>query len=316
MKYDLPGSVHLSDVLKETKESIEARRHKNTKIVRSKWPVFDRSFGGGLEVETNLIIAARSGQGKSAFASILVSDILEENTNPNLVVLNFNWEMSNQQQGMRYFSNKIGKSVSELKSSKYRWDDPSTFKYKLDEKYLKDIDNVIEGTVEVPMYFFDVSKRVREIHTIIEKIKFINPEAYIINVFDHTRLVTKTNEKSEEEKITNLFAMGNEIKKIGCLNIFISQLNRKLEEEIQQKGYRAPTRFDIFGADSPMQFADNMILLHRPETYKVDSWEFGDDEIKTERKMWGEVVKARDASEGVMVFDVDLANNRITQKDE
>ena len=54
MKYDLPGSVHLSDVLKETKESIEARRNKNTKIVKSKWPVFDRSFGGGLEIESNL----------------------------------------------------------------------------------------------------------------------------------------------------------------------------------------------------------------------------------------------------------------------
>jgi hypothetical protein len=110
--------------------------------------------------------------------------------------------------------------------------------------------------------------------------------------------------------------MGNTIKKMGCMNIFISQLSRKLEEYISDKGYRAPNRFDIFGADSPMQYADNMILLHRPETYKVDSWMFGDDEIKTELKMWGEVGKARDASEGTMIFDCDLANNKITQIDE
>jgi len=306
MKYDLPGSVHLSDVLKETKESIEARRNKNTKIVKSKWPVFDRSFGGGLEIGTNLIIGARPKVGKSAFSSILTNDILEMNTDPNLVILNFNWEMTNEQQGMRFFSNKIGKSVSELKSSKTQ----------LAEKYLLELSNIIEKHKDLPIYFFDVSKNVREILNIIEKVKFINHEANVINIFDHTRLVTKTNEKSEEEKITSLFMMGNQIKKLGCMNIFISQLNRQLDNDIIARGYRAPFSNDLFGADSALQFADNMILLHRPEIYKVDSWEYGDDEIKTERKMWGEVVKARDASEGVMVFDVDLANNRITQKDE
>lgn len=306
MKYDLPGSVHLSDVLKGTKESIAARRNKNTKIVKSKWPVFDRSFGGGLEIGTNLIIGARPKVGKSAFSSILTNDILEMNIDPNLVILNFNWEMTNEQQGMRFFSNKIGKSVSELKSSKTQ----------LAEKYLLELSNIIEKHKDLPIYFFDVSKNVREILNIIEKVKFINPEANVINIFDHTRLVTKTNEKSEEEKITSLFMMGNQIKKLGCMNIFISQLNRQLDNDIIARGYRAPFSNDLFGADSALQFADNMILLHRPEIYKVDSWEYGDDEIKTERKMWGEVVKARDASEGVMVFDVDLANNRITQKDE
>lgn len=316
MKYDLPGSVHLSDVLKETKESIEARRNKNTKIVKSKWPVFDRSFGGGLEIGTNLIIGARPKVGKSAFSSILTNDILEMNIDPNLVILNFNWEMTNEQQGMRFFSNKIGKSVSELKSSRYKWDDPSTFKYKLDDKSLLELSSIIDKHKELPIYFFDVSKNTREILTIIDKVKFLNEEANIITIFDHTRLVTKTNEKSEEEKITSLFMMGNQIKKMGCMNIFISQLNRQLDNDIISRGYRAPFSNDLFGADSALQFADNMILLHRPEIYKVDSWEYGDDEIKTERKMWGEVVKARDASEGVMVFDVDLANNRITQKDE
>jgi replicative DNA helicase len=191
MKYELPGAKHLSEVLKETKESIEARRKKNTKILRSRWPVFDRSFGGGLEIGTNLIIGARSGQGKSAFASILVNDILECNDNPNLVILNFNWEMTNEAQGMRFLSNKLGKSVSDLKSSKFRWDDPSTLKYKLEESVLPRIDSIIAKHESYPMYFFDVSKRVREIYDIIDRVKFLNPEAHIVNVFDHTRLVTR-----------------------------------------------------------------------------------------------------------------------------
>lgn len=286
--------------------SIEKKRLKNEDILKTKWPRFNATIGGGLEFETNLVIGARPRTGKSALMIQLMNDICEVNNTENLALICYTWEMTAVQQAMRTISSKLKLSVKELKSNEQA----------LGKYYLDLLRTEMAENANYPIYYAGGCTS-KEIVTNTAWIKKMNPGVRLINFFDHSRLVRKTNEKSEEERLTGFYMACNEVKKMDCINIILTQLNKKLDDDClhSKKGYRAPVEGDVFGADAAFQFADNMILLHRPELYSCDLWDFGDRKISTENKMWGEAVKVRDGSQGVMTFDINLAHNIITQQD-
>lgn len=303
IELNIAGLTPWKKVMQQTVESVEKKKNGQSDIVKTKWRVFNLAFSGGIEFGTNLVIGGRPRTGKSVLGSTMLYDICEINDTNKFIIIYYNWEMTNVQQGMRFLSSKTDIAVGDLKSnySKLR-----------DDEFKRVVQ--ASGATNYPIYFIELSKRTKEIKELTEKILVLHPDIKIINIFDHTRLVTKTNEKSEEEKLTSLYMTCNDIKKLGCANIILTQLNRNLDKEIMQK-YRAPTDADVFGADAAMQFADNMLLLHRPDIYGVDQWltEDGQGYMQTLDMMWGEVAKAREGSEGTMLFKTNLKFNQITQ---
>ena len=268
---------------------------------------------GGIEMCTNTVIGARPGVGKTMIALTLLFNMFKLNKNVKLIALFWNWEMTNEQQMHRLFSQKIKKSTKALKTDELT----------KDEKIM--MYELLKEHADENIFFIDIAADVNRIGTLVRNIKSRYPNHSIVNIFDHTRLVKKeaNSMKSEEARLFDLYAEANNIKKIGCANILLSQLNREIDKDMQKSGtYRPPTTADLFGADAAQQFADVTILLHRPEKYGVLEWEKYSDsdkkiKIKTKNRLWCEVGKNRNgASDVSFVLNYDPVFNHITNIEE
>lgn len=311
------GFVRADEVLLNSIETIKNRRNGRVSGVITPWKPLNRVFGGAIEFGSNFILGARPGMGKSAIATILAFEIPLLNNIP-IIILYWNWEMTNVSQGIRFFSNRTGKTVTQLKSAGYMESDSSTKDYQLDFETFNTLAHYSNTVKDINFFFHQQPVTAYRFEETVEAISKANPGFAIINIVDHTRYVKKLKEATEEERLTSLYMAGNRIKNsTGCINIFLSQLNRELERYIIEKSYRAPVNSDLFGADSAYQCADYMLLIHRPERYNVEEWWAGTDsngkpvKIKTKDFMWGELVKNREGIEGTILFQHELKYNRI-----
>jgi replicative DNA helicase len=201
---------HISTVFSEADKILEERKNGKVFGYATRWKKFNSIINGGIGFGQNLTIGARPRVGKSAFANILAFDIFRCNPNTKTIVLNWTFEMPGYQLAIRNWSSSLNKPVNELLNNL----EDSTFDLikKSSDKY----DNL-------NMYFIEVPRTVDEIQRIVEDVhKQIGADYKIVNIFDHTRLITKTNEKTEEEKIHSLLARCNQLKKkYGLVNITV-----------------------------------------------------------------------------------------------
>jgi replicative DNA helicase len=130
----------------------------------------------------------------------------------------------------------------------------------------------------------------------------------------------KSNEKSEEELISQLMLAGMRIKNdFEMINIFISQLNRNIETNVSRDkmGEYTPVASDIFGSDAVFQCADIVMALHRPGIYKVEFFENRptgydpNDPFKPDNMLVQCYLKNRDGWTGNLLMKHNLAHNRI-----
>lgn len=263
----------------------------------------DNFFGGGFESGTNIIIGARPAMGKTTLATILALDLIK--MNENVLVLYWNWEMTAIQQGFRILSRESLTPVQQLKSKNYEKD-----------SILNIISNLKNAKILDKFYIIDSSCTSSMLAKTILSVKDKYKNHTIVNLIDHSRLVQKeTANTKEEEKLTDLCNNLNIVKKKGCLNILLSQLNRNVLNDFSKTGvYREPNDSDLFGADSLSQFADITMLLHRPSVLNIKSYKSKDVLYKSElpNLMFVEIVKSREGSIGQIPLYCDLSKNIIT----
>ena len=72
---------------------------------------------GGIEPYSVYTIAGISSSGKSSFANLLQSAVIDLNSSEDVIVLNFSLEMIGFRQVVRILSNKLRKTTSTLYSS-------------------------------------------------------------------------------------------------------------------------------------------------------------------------------------------------------
>jgi replicative DNA helicase len=279
---------------------------------KTAWSKLNEALGCGIPYDATVTIGARTGVGKSAFVNIMILDIFRLNPDDNIIGLYWNWEMPAYQQGTRIISNKINKSVQELLSSKVP----------IDNFTLSQSKEIKQMFMNYNIYFVDNAVNIADIESIIREIHAENKDFRIINIFDHTRLILGSGEKTEEDKIHKFYSMCTRtVKQCNCTNIVISQLSRKVEDDnIIISKYRAPKTSDIFGADAAGQYSNTIMLLHRPELYGVLSQPLQRDrlgniikELDTRGKLFLEITKNRDGPAGTIIFEQDLKNNTIKQ---
>jgi replicative DNA helicase len=295
-KISISGLQHISTVVDETNEVI--RKYKSGELRPFK--TFSEKLNDkitGIYKGDQVVIPARSGVGKSAFVTILVKDLALKYA--DLVFIYWSFEMKSWQNIARMYSADAMLPVKELLSANRP----------LDENTYASLVNAGNELRNIPMYFRDIPVNYKQWEGKVHEVAKLFPGKTIVNIVDHTRLVTSASERTEEEKITNLMLAGVRLKnELECINIFLSQLNRKIEDgERSDVGTTGILSSYIFGADSVMQCATLVLALHRPEMYDLSRYKG----LDTKNLLITQILKQREGELCEIAMYHNLAINRI-----
>lgn len=307
------GYNHISQAVDEANEKLRQIRSGELQPLRTSSQKETDKIGGFFPTD-QVTIAARTGIGKSAYILNIIKDLVNRDLNPkyadNMIVLYDSWEMPEWRNVIRMYSRERQMSVKDI------LDYEKNMAQEVFDRMLL-LSAEFKG---LPIYFRTISDNVKDWYDMKYRIQEQNPDKLIINVADHTRLVTKGNEKSEEELITNFMKAGMKIKlEMNQINFFLSQMNRAIETSGKREeiGIATPVSSDIFGADSVYQCSDIVIAHHRPGFYGIENW----NDIPTGRlrgdpdaedHLWVEcILKQRDGWTGNLIRHHNLAHNMI-----
>lgn len=294
----IEGMQHISEVVRQANKELTDLKTGAKRPFKTFLRKLNNKIGG-IYPGDQIVIAGRSGVGKSAFVTSLIKHLAEDYKDDKLLFLYWSFEMKSWRNIVRMYSQQVGKTVKELLSANAPLSD-SVY------AQLLDAGNEYKDML---MYFRDIPVNEAEWEQAILNIQAQFPEYTIINMVDHTRLLSSNNEKTEEEKITKLMLKGIKLKNtISCINIFLSQLNRKVEDgERRDVGTTGLLPTYIFGADSVMQCADVVLGLHRPETYDVKLYK----QVPTKDLLVCQIMKQREGEICELALFHNLAINLI-----
>ena len=300
---------HISSATGDIVKYIRDRKYRKTKSLATRWKKFNSIAMGGVEPNCIYTIAGISGSGKSSFVNTLETDLIDLNSDEEIVVLSFSFEMLSSRQIGRKLSYKMRKTTSELYSA--------SDKGLISEQELEVVQREADKIKEYPIYYVDTPGNVQEIS---ETIKFfqsvIAKGKWLVVILDHTLLIKgSSNSDSERSIIVELEKVLISAKKVGKTSILqISQMNRNIEspERINNPLSHYPMRSDISSADALFQASDYVIVIHRPEILGIQ--EYGPSHLPTQNKVYLHILKNRDAGKPcILEFQNDLAYNNLIE---
>ena len=272
------------------------------KVLPTKWERLNKNLLGGLQPGKMYVIAGRPGVGKSAFSNQLIFDLLDNNTTKKLIVLYWGFEMPGHQQILRAGSKDVKKEVLDLLSVEKKL---SEEEYQL----YKDKVNVYK---KYPILFNNIPRTIEYIKDTCVDMTNALPDRLIINVFDHSRLVSG-NYDNELQKLDKLSkgCMWMQAK-MGVTNILLSQLNRNIEQEHRAKAQYQPLLTDLFGGDSIGQDAHVVMMLQRPyDLYGITEPYCSHDPVGL---LAVHIEKNRDGLLGMLPFEADMSTFTINER--
>lgn len=313
----IDGYEHISKTVADTNKHLQDFRDGKINPIKTKSKKEQEKIGGFLPGE-QITVAGRTGTGKSAFILQWMQDFINPIINPetaaDTIILFDTWEMLPWRHMLRLYSSRIEWEVKRILD----------YKKQLDEESFRRVQALGELFKNQSVYFSHVSQNVEEWGDTKKRIRDKYPDKTIINIVDHTRLVTPTTEKSEQELIHKFMVKGMKLKlELDMINFFISQMNRNIESGAANResiGRNLPVSSDIFGADSVYQCSDAVIALHRPGFYGLTDWEGiptgkTTDPNSSDDLMIECILKQRDGWTGNLTMRHNLALNRIVDYD-
>ena len=222
-----------------------------------------------------IILAARPGMGKTAFALSALENIAKQNKN----VAFFSLEMSKRQLGTRLMSMKTGIATGKISRGFLNANDWDVF-----HNFNKNTGEIKIHIDDTPsLSIFDLRAKSRRLAS-QHGIKLI--------IVDYLQLMTaggngKGGGNREQEISTisrNLKALAKEL---GVPVIALSQLSRAVETRGSSK---RPLLSDLRESGAIEQDADIVSFIYRPEYYKIDEW---DDEEQSPTQGQAEFIIAK-----------------------
>ena len=297
---------HISSATNEAVEYIRKRKNHEIVSLRTRWSKFNKSCMGGIEPNTIYTIVGISGSGKSSFVNTLESDLIDLNSNQDVVVLNFSFEMLSSRQVGRKLSSKLRQTTAQLYSSSSD----------LDNTLLEEVEQTSQQIKSYPIYYVDTPGTVADIASTIDY--FYENKAKgkkFVIILDHTLLVEGQNRESALQVISELQKLFIKVKKLPNTTIIqLSQMNRNIEnpERINNPSMHYPMRSDISSADTMFHASDYVICIHRPELLNIQ--QYGPNRLLVKNKIYLHILKNRDAGEcAILEFDNDLKYNNLIE---
>ena len=296
----------ISVVAQETINYIEGRRDRNIVSLKTRWEKFNKQCMGGIEPNTVITIAGISGSGKSSFANLIQTDLIDLNPNEDIIILSFSLEMVGFRQIGRTLSNKLRRTTSSLYSAETRLDDDTFRKVIAVSNELK----------EYPIYFVDDPGTPQQVEETIRY--FYNQYVkgtgkHFVVIYDHALLTKQVG--SVLETISELERVFIQIKKLPFTSVIqIAQMNRNIEasERINNPLSHYPMRSDLSSSDAIFQASDYVLVLHRPEILNIQ--EYGPNRLPTTNKVYIHMLKNRDAGKPcILEFENDLMYNNLIE---
>lgn len=306
MEQNLSNVRPMSVVAQEAINYIKGRKEKNISSLKTRWAKFNKQCMGGIEPNTVVTIAGISGSGKSSFANLLTTDIIDLNPDEDVIVLNFSLEMVAFRQVGRTLSNKLRKTTSTLYSSETSLDDAT----------MGQIVKVCNQLKEYPVYFVDSPTTPMQVQEIIYS--FYNTHVkgtkkHFVILYDHALLTKPIG--SQLETMAELQRVFIQVKKLPLTSVVqLTQMNRNIEapERINNPLSHYPMRSDLSTSDAIFQASDYVLVIHRPEILNIQ--EYGPNHLPTQNKVYIHVLKNRDAGKPcILEFENDLMYNNLLE---
>lgn len=297
---------HISAATNEAVEYIRKRKNHEIQSLRTRWNKFNKSCMGGIEPNTIYTIVGISGSGKSSFVNTLETDLIDLNSNQDIIVLNFSFEMLSSRQVGRKISSKLRQTTAELYSTNNE----------LTDDLLDRVEQTSQQIKSYPIYYVDTPGTVEDIASTINY--FYETKAKdkkFVIILDHTLLVEGQNRESALQVISELQKLFIKVKKLPNTTIIqLSQMNRNIEnpERINNPSMHYPMRSDISSADTVFHASDYVICIHRPELLNIQ--QYGPNRLLVKNKVYLHILKNRDAGEyTILEFDNDLKYNNLIE---
>jgi len=271
-------------------------------VFPTNWNRLNKNLLGGLQPGKMYVVAGRPGVGKSAFSNQLIFDVLDKNKNKNVLVLYWSFEMPGYQQILRAGSKGANKQVLELLSVERKLSDEAFKAYR---------DEVIKYN-NYPVFFNNVPRSMEFIKDTNVEICNSKPDATVINVFDHSRLVLG-NAETELQRLNTVSKGCMWMQsRMGTINILLSQLNRNIEQEHRAKNQYQPLLTDLFGGDSIGQDAHVVMMLQRPyDLYGITEKYCNED---PEGLLACHIEKNRDGLLGMIPYEAEMSTFTINER--
>jgi replicative DNA helicase len=253
----------MSTLIKGALDNIEILRQKEDGLsgVPSGFSKLDRVTSGWQKSDL-IIVAARPGMGKTAFALTMARNIAITH---ETAIGFFSLEMSSEQLVSRLIA-----SEAELSASKLRKGDLQDFEMvQLHEKIkqLSEAQIYIDDTPALTI--FELRAKAR---------RLVKNHNVVIIVIDYLQLMSAGGKAGnrEQEISTISRSLKGIAKELKIPVIALSQVNRGVESRTGV-GSKRPMLSDLRESGAIEQDADIVTFIYRPEYYKIYEWDNGDD---------------------------------------
>ncbi len=251
---------NMQSLVKEAIKEIQAARdsESNLRGVPSGFTELDRITSGWQKSDL-IVLAARPGMGKTAFALSMARNIAVDFKIP---VAFFSLEMSSIQLVTRLISSETNLSANKLRKGDLK-------NYEWEQLNVK-----IENLIDAPIFIDDTpALSIFELRAKCRRLKEQRKVQLI--VVDYIQLMATTGESkiNREQEISNISrSLKSLAKELNIPIIVISQLNRSVE---LRGGIKRPILSDLRESGAIEQDADMVIFIYRPEYYDIDEDEKG-----------------------------------------